>query len=203
VHQGKLPYLLSLVLGAVASLAVSSSWHCFAPTLESRQLEALNDAVNRKPLFKTFLSGRAVGDGTVMKVPIRSGVAVLQFTVRNTGSAPSPDVIACLSYSAGFTNVLPAGGWERLGPPDSFDHDQVVPQGGLAHYGLDWKSPVAKGNAVPLPPIQIVNPRPMLLRLMVWSGTSERFQTDLSLTVESDVVTITTKTSQGEALSGK
>jgi hypothetical protein len=174
-------------------------WHCLVPTSESKQLEVLN----RRPRFLMFLNDKAVGDGTSMKIPIRSGVAVLQFTVRNIGSAPAPDFVACISYSAGFTNVVPGAGWQRLPPPDGFDHDQIVSGEGVAHYGLDWKSPMATGNATPLPGIQITSPRSMFFRLMVWSGTSDKFVTDLNLTVELESVTITTRTSQDHAASGK
>src|SRR5450755_3124808 len=76
-HQGKLPYLVTAIAGAIISFAVSTLGHRFVPTTESRQLESLN----RKPVFKAFLNGKSLTAETDVSVPVGSGVAVLQFSL--------------------------------------------------------------------------------------------------------------------------
>jgi hypothetical protein len=184
-------WLGAAVLATVISLIVSGSWHHLVPTTDSRRLEALNEAANRKPVFKTFLNDKAVTDGDKVKVPTMSGSAVLEFSVQNTGTAPTADFEACITYPAVFTNVLPLG-WQRLPAPASFDHDRVLPQSEYAHYSVESKSPMAQGLGVSLPPITITQPRPMVLSFMVWSGTSEKVRTTLNLTFDAEPSTMTT-----------
>jgi hypothetical protein len=183
MHQSKLPYLLGLILSAVTSFAANRLGSHVVPTTDSRRLEALNDAANRKPVFKIFLNDKVVADGASERIPVVSGSASLQFTVQNTGTAPAADFEACVTYPAVFSNVVPAG-WKELPPPKAFDHDRILPQSEFAHYSVESKSPMAQGLGVSLPPITITNPRPMVLSFMVWSGTSEKVRTTLNLTFD-------------------
>jgi len=191
MHQSKLPYLATMIFGALASLVVNRFVNHVVPTTDSRRLEALNEAANRKPVFKTFLNDKAVTDGDKVKVSTMSGSAVLEFSVQNTGTAPTADFEACITYPAVFTNVLPLG-WQRLPAPASFDHDRVLPESEYAHYSVESKSPMAQGLGVSLPPITITQPRPMVLSFMVWSGTSEKVRTTLNLTFDAEPSTMTT-----------
>jgi hypothetical protein len=185
MHQSKLPYLLGLILSAVTSFAANRLGSHVVPTTDSRRLEALNDAANRKPVFKTFLNGKAVAGWANQKIPITSGSAILLLSVQNIGTAPAADFKACVTYPAVLTNVVPAG-WQKLPPPDSFDYDKILPQGEFAHYSVESRSPVAQGLGVSLPAIVVTNPRSMVLSFMVWSGTSEKVTTRLNLSFETE-----------------
>jgi hypothetical protein len=172
-HESKFSHFISLFLGTIIILVLTQAWHWAFTTTESRQIQALQKATDKKPFFKTLVNGVAVADLSQVQI-LYADNATIKIRVQNIGSAPASEISACIIYPAYFTQVSPDG-WDEQLSSDWYEHEQIMPETAVAHHRVVSKAPLTVGDGLSLPDIQIKNPKdsriPVAFR--VWAPNSE------------------------------
>jgi len=118
--------------------------------------------VSRRPSFRVYLNDVVISspDQEKAAIVIQQDVANLRFAFRNVGSAAAVDFSACITFPKKSAIAIP-GAWSTQPDPDGFDGDKVVSGADFAHYRIQGKDLVARGDALSLPPFALQNPQPM------------------------------------------
>ncbi len=124
----------------------------------------------------------AIGDLSQVPIPYTDN-ALIKIRIQNMGSAPASEVSACIIYPAYFTQVS-ADGWSEQLSSDWHEHEQIMSETEVAHHRMLSKAPLAVGDGLSLPDIQIKNPKNFLIpfALRAWAPNSEVSVTRFILT---------------------
>jgi len=172
-HESKASHFISLFLGAIIVFLLTQASHWLFTTTESRKLLAPQKNTDTKPSFRILVNGIAIGDLSQVPIPYTDN-ALIKIRIQNMGSAPASEVSACIIYPAYFTQVS-ADGWSEQLSSDWHEHEQIMSETEVAHHRVLSKAPLAVGDGLSLPDIQIKNPKNCLIpfALRVWAPNSE------------------------------
>lgn len=113
-HQSKGLFVVSLVAGAVLSLALSEAWRALVPTTEHKELRALRTDYAKSlkaPDLHLFLNGAEVFDRSVVAIPVTNHASHLELIVQNAGNLVAEDLKVSIKFPVEVPGLRVSGFW--------------------------------------------------------------------------------------------
>ena len=112
-HQSKGLLFVSLLAGAILSLALSEAWHAIVPSVEHQELRSLRQDFAeslKAPDFRLFLNGTEVLDRSVIAIPAGTNPK-LEFIVQNSGDLQAINMKVSIKLPVDVLGFRAEGFW--------------------------------------------------------------------------------------------